>query len=165
MSEPYMGQLMLASFNFAPKGYLQCNGQLLPINQYSALFSLLQTKFGGNGVNTFALPNLQGRTPVGFGQSFVMGQVGGEETHTLTEREVPNHSHQIFGGGTAAAIKPNNALLGSGGTAIYTPATSLVTMKSATLTAFGSSQPHENRQPYLVMNWCIAVTGIYPSRS
>jgi microcystin-dependent protein len=160
-----MGQLLLASFNFAPKNYAQCNGQLMPINQYSALFSLLSTQFGGNGVTTFGLPNLQGRTPVGFGQSFAMGQVGGEETHTLTQLEVPSHSHQINAGGTAAALKPNNALLGSAGTAIYTPATSLVTMKSATLTAFGGSQPHENRQPYLVMNWCIALLGVYPSRS
>jgi microcystin-dependent protein len=160
-----MGQLMLASFNFAPKGYALCNGQLMPINQYAALFSLLQTQFGGDGRMTFALPNLQGRTGVGSGQSFVMGQLGGAETHTLSQAEVPAHTHQVSAGGAVAAVAPRNALLGSGGPAIFYPATSLVSMNASTVGSFGGSQSHENRQPYLVMNWCIAMTGIFPSRS
>jgi len=163
MSQPYMGQLMLASFNFAPRGYAQCNGQLMPINQNQALFSLLGTNFGGNGVNSFGLPNLQGRTPIGAGQSIALGQVGGEETHTLSPAEVPSHTHQIFAGGLASGVSPSNALLGSGAP-IFTPASSLVAMHTGTLPQFGGSQGHENRQPYLVLNWCISLQGIFPPR-
>jgi microcystin-dependent protein len=156
---------MLASFNFAPKGWALANGQTLAINQNAALFSLLGTFYGGNGTQTFALPNLQGRAPLSFGNTFVQGQVGGEESHTLLINEVPSHTHSISAAGGANLTKPAGALLAGGGAAAFTGATSLVALNAATLASAGGSQPHENRQPFLVMNWVIALSGIFPSRS
>jgi microcystin-dependent protein len=166
MSEPYLGQLLLASWNYAPKGYAMCNGQLLAINSNQALFSLLGTTYGGNGLNTFALPNLQGRTPVSVGSGIVQGQVGGEETHTLIPTEVPLHTHAIqAAAGGANQTTVSGSLLAGGGTAIFTGPSSLTPLNGGVLTNFGNSQPHENRQPYLVMTWCIALQGIFPTRS
>ena len=164
MSTPFLGQLMLVSFNFAPKGWALSNGQTLAINQNTALFSLLGTFYGGNGVQTFALPNLQGRTPLSFGNTYVIGQTGGEESHTLITNEVPSHTHTISAAGGANLAKPVGALLAGGGVAAYTGAASLVALNGATLASAGGSQPHENRQPFLVMNWVIALQGIFPSR-
>jgi microcystin-dependent protein len=164
MSTPYLGQLMLASFNFAPKGYSMCNGQLLPINQYQALFSLLGTTFGGNGIQNFQLPNLQGVTPVGVGSGINYGQAGGESGHTLIQAEVPVHIHAIQAAGAADKVTPAGNLVAGGGTAIFTEASNLGAMNAGVLAAFGASQPHENRQPYMVMNWLIAMVGIFPSR-
>jgi len=164
--QPFMGQLILASFNFAPRNWMQCNGQTLAINSYQALFSLLGVNYGGNGINTFMLPNLQGRTPIGYGSNYSIGASGGEESHTLLAAEVPSHTHQLnaatSGGNTDAA---NGALPAGGGPSIFVPPPSNANMNAGTLPAFGGSLPHENRQPYLVMNWCISLYGIFPSRN
>ena len=166
MSTPFIGQLILGSWNFAPKSWAQCNGQLMAINQNQALFSLLGTYYGGDGIRTFGLPNLQGRTPVGMGNGFQIGQLGGEASHTLISTEVPIHSHTINAtSSTANATAPGNALLAAGGGTVYVPPSSLATMNGQVIGTIGGSQPHENRQPFLVMNWCIALTGIYPSRN
>ncbi len=168
MSEPFIGQLMLFAFNYAPKGWAMCNGQLLPINQNQALFSLLGTTYGGDGRVTFGLPNLMGRTPLMAGEGIVLGQVGGEEAHTLTAAEVPTHSHIV----NATTNPPDqgvaaNHLLAktAGNQTLYGPANNLSPFAQSTVGNAGSSQPHENRQPYLVMNWCIALQGIFPSRN
>jgi microcystin-dependent protein len=162
---PFLGQLMLASFNFAPSGWFLCNGQTLAINSYTALFSLLGTSFGGNGVQTFQLPNLQGRTPVGVGDSINYGEVSGEESHNLLAVEVPIHTHPLQAGAQATQAKPNGAILAGLGANFFTGAANLTAMNPAILSQYGGSQPHENRQPFLVMNWCIAYTGIFPSRN
>ena len=169
MAELFIGQLILASFNYPPKGFATCNGQLLPINQYQALFSLIGTYYGGNGVQNFALPNLQGRTPIGYGTSGspALGQVGGEETHTLISSEVPSHTHQLEGTSMAASSpSPVGNVFGTTSTvSCYTAAAGLQPMNGTSIANYGGSQPHENRQPYLVMNWCIALSGIFPSRN
>jgi microcystin-dependent protein len=169
MSTPFIGQLLLASFNFAPRGYQQCNGQALPISSNQALFSLLGTYFGGNGVTTFQLPNLQGRTPVGFGDGIERGQVGGEDFHTLTTQEVPPHIHSLQGTTSAATSPtPDGNVFGTttGNVTFYAAQPGIiVTMNPATISSAGGSQPHENRQPFLVMTWCIAISGIFPTRS
>jgi microcystin-dependent protein len=166
MSQPYLGQLLLASFNYAPKGYALCNGQIMAINQNAALFSLLGTTYGGNGIQTFALPNLQGRTPVGVGNGINYGEISGEDSHTLLSSEVPVHTHQLQAASTGAnGAKPEGEILAGGGANFFTGAANLVAMNAATLSNVGGSQSHENRQPFLVMTWCIALSGIFPTRS
>ncbi|MGC9948189.1 MAG: tail fiber protein [Bryobacteraceae bacterium] len=162
---PFLGQLMLASWNYTTQGWAMCNGQLLPINQNAALFSLLGTTYGGDGISTFALPNLQGRTPAGFGNGIQLGQVGGEEFHTLLSAEVPAHSHPLQAASGANLTKPGGALVAGGGASLYTGASNLAAMNAGTIGNSGGGLPHENRQPYLVMNWCIALTGIFPSQN
>jgi microcystin-dependent protein len=162
---PFIGQLLLASWSYATTGFLACNGQALPINQYQALFSLLGTSFGGNGTTTFQLPNLQGRTPVGVGNGINWGQTGGEETHTLNANEVPAHNHVLSAAANSNLTSPTGNLPGSAGVVAYTALTNTAPMHAGTLSTVGASQPHENRQPYLVMNWLIALTGIFPSRN
>lgn len=171
-----MGSIMAFGFDFAPRGWYQCNGQLISIAQNTALFSLLGTYYGGDGVNTFALPDLRGHTAIGIGQgkgtsNYVIGQQAGEETHTLTTYEMPQHNHLM----TASADGPTQATaqgasLGSqgrtGGTmpVVYANGiTAPVPMASAT-TPMGGSQAHNNMQPYLAVNYCIAAEGIYPQR-
>jgi microcystin-dependent protein len=167
MSTPFVAQLMLAAFNYAPKGWAQANGQLLPINQNQALFSLVGTTYGGNGIQNFALPNLQGRTPVGVGNGINYGEVSGVESVTLLSINVPPHTHALNASGTAASGEKPVAgnFLASQGANVYAAAASLGSMNGATVSAVGGSQPHENRQPFLVMNWCIALSGIFPSRN
>ncbi|MGA3371832.1 MAG: tail fiber protein [Terracidiphilus sp.] len=165
MSQPYVGQLLLASFNYAPRGYALCNGQTMAIQQNAALFSLIGTTYGGNGVQTFALPNLQGRTPVGVSNGIVYGEMSGEESHTLLFSEVPTHTHQLMASTSASTAKPEGGILAGGGANFYTGAASLVAMNPAVLPYVGGGLPHENRQPFLVMTWCIALSGIFPSRS
>jgi microcystin-dependent protein len=170
MSTPFLGQLSLFSFGFPPKGWAMCQGQLLPINQYQALFSLLGTTYGGDGRTTFGLPNLQGRTPVSIGNSIVLGEKGGEEQHTLTVAEVPTHNHTINGSTAIAnAFPPAADLLAqtASGINIYKQSPTKIDspLDNRTITPYGGSLPHENRSPYLVMNWCIALTGIFPSRN
>jgi len=167
MSQPFIAQLMLASFNFPPKGWAQANGQILAINQNQALFSLVGTTYGGNGIQTFALPNLQGRTPVGVGNGINYGEVSGVESVTLLSVNVPPHVHSLNASGAAASTGRPAAgdMLAGGGSNNYIAASSLGSMSAATVSTVGGSQPHENRQPYLVMNWCIALFGIFPSRN
>ena len=165
MGTPFLGELKLISWNFAPKGWAFANGQLLPINQNQALFSLFGTMYGGNGQTTFAIPNLRGRTPIHVGSSFTQGQAGGEEFHTLTMSEMPAHSHQVMGNSANA-----DSALAAGGfnaatASLYNPPTSLTTLLPATVSVAGGSQPHENRQPYLVLNVIVALIGAFPSRN
>lgn len=163
MADPFLGEIRLMSFGFAPKGWAQCNGQLLPIQQNQALFSLFGTTYGGNGQTTFALPNLMGRTPI-HSSPDAMGTMQGEENHTLSLAELPTHTHQLnatsAGGSTPAPL--TNVLAAA--TNVYgNPAqTSLI---PGTLTPTGGGQAHTNMQPYLVINFCIALQGIFPSQT
>lgn len=167
MGTPYMGELKLVSFNFAPKGWVQCNGQLLPINANQALFSLLGTFYGGNGVQNFAVPNLQGRTPISQGNGYTIGQLGGEVAHTLNGSEVPAHTHSATAVSTSAnsTSASGSFLGGSGNLPIYNGFANQVALNSAVVQTVGGSQPHPNMQPYLVMNWIISVNGMFPSRN
>lgn len=176
MSEYFIGQIMLSGFNFAPRYFAQCNGQLLPISQNQALFSLLGTQYGGNGVNTFALPDLRGRTPVGAGNSvdsgwqpppYTQGEVFGVESVTLTQGQMPLHMH-TFNGTTQAgtARNPTNSVYGAPANEIYAAAdSSLVGLVNTQVQAVGSNLPHPNIQPCLTINFSIALNGIFPSRS
>jgi microcystin-dependent protein len=167
VSDPFIGEIKLVAFGFPPRGWALCNGQLLPINQNQALFSLLGTMYGGNGQTNFALPDLRGRVPLHVGQGYVQGQVVGEEAHTLTTSEVPSHVHAINGtsaGATTEAPGPAVTFGTSAGSSAYAPPDNLVAMDPGTMAAAGGSQPHENRQPYLVLEMCIALVGVFPSR-
>jgi microcystin-dependent protein len=163
--EPFLGQLMLASFNFAPRGFTMANGQLLPINQNQALFALFGTFFGGDGIRTFGLPNLQGRVPIHQGGGYVIGQTGGQESHTVTTGETPQHNHLVTAINTANATDPSGAFLAGSGAAVFNSLTNIATMNQGSIASAGGSQSHENRQPYLVMTWVIALQGIFPSRN
>jgi len=168
MSTPFIAEIKLVAFGFAPKGWVMSNGQILLINQNQAIFSLLGTTYGGNGVQTFALPNLQGRTPISFGNGFVQGQVAGEESHTLLSNETPSHSHQvnvIAIPGTAASSNPGGNYLAATTAGFYASGGASGALNSKSVTSSGGGQPHENRQPFLVMNWVIALQGIFPSRN
>ena len=177
MAECYIGQIMLSGFGFAPRGFAACNGQTLPISQNQALFVLLGTAYGGDGRTTFALPNLQGRTPVHTGPSvdpawqptvYTQGQVAGAENVTLQLTQLPAHSHLANALTTAGAIKnPTNSLYGGSGTeAIYGPANGTqVPLASQTLSSVGGGGAHNNMQPFRVVNFSIALTGIFPSRN
>jgi len=166
MGTPYLSEIRIMAFNFPPKGWAQCNGQLLPINQNQALFSLLGTTFGGDGRTTFALPDLRGRVPIHFGGGFSLGQAGGQEFHTLTMTEMPTHTH--FAQGTSLvgnqAVAGGNVLANTAAL-IYDAPNALTTLQPGTISNIGGSQPHENRQPYQVVNFCIALIGVFPSRN
>lgn len=176
--DPILGQIILFGGNFAPQGWAFCNGQLLPISQNAALFSLLGTIYGGDGVRTFALPDLRGRAPIHFGQgpglsNYALGQVGGQESVTLTVTEMPAHTHSVAPAATssdATVPDPHNQIFAKTATRTtstntYAPASS----KNGAMAAFdsaiaGGSQPHSNLQPYVAMNYIIALQGVYPSR-
>ena len=171
MGEPFLGEIRLMSFNFPPKGWALCNGQLLPINVNQALFSILGTMYGGDGRTTFALPDLRDRVPLAAGQGaglsdYQVGQAGGEATHTLTANEYVSHSHTVKGtrveGNTAT---PGGTVLPAVGTGAYSQAAPDGAMASGALSTAGGGQPHENRQPFLAMNYVIALQGIFPSQS
>jgi microcystin-dependent protein len=166
MASPYLSEIRIFSFNFAPKSWAQCNGQLMSIQQNAALFALIGTYYGGNGTTNFALPNLQGRVAMHVGNSFVQGQSAGTEYHTLTTSEIPQHSHQALASSNAPDknVATNNYWASNTGMNPYgTSATE--TMAGNALATTGSSIGHENRSPYLVLNFCIALSGIFPSRS
>lgn len=173
MGTPYLGEIRQVSFNFAPRGWALCNGQLLPINQNQALFSILGTTYGGNGTTNFALPNLQGRAPVHFGTnqgSYSLGQVGGESAHTLTTAETPAHTHALnVVSGSGNAVSPGSTVTLAAvkeGTPLYASAAPNAQLTSTSLSAFnGGSQAHPNLPPYLVINYVIALQGIFPSRN
>lgn len=167
MGTPFLGEVRIFSFGFAPQGWAACNGQLLPINQNQALFSLLGTMYGGNGTTNFALPNLQGRSPIHVGGGFIQGQNGGEASHTLSLNEMPQHVHLGVGNNGAATVSdPANAFWSNGGDNVYsdTPA-NLAPMQTGTVLPVGGNQAHENMSPYLVLNLCISLQGIFPSRN
>jgi microcystin-dependent protein len=167
MSTPYLGEMRIMSFNFAPKGWAQCNGQFLPINQNQALFSLLGTQYGGNGQTTFALPDLRGRVPIHQGQSFIIGQAGGQETHTIIMSEMPAHNHVPQGNSAVPNTgSPANAFWCDISNNSYSTAgAGNTTLAPGAVTNTGGSQPHNNLQPFLVLNICIALQGIFPSRN
>jgi microcystin-dependent protein len=166
MAEPFMAEIKLMSFNFAPKGWAQCNGQLLPINQNQALFALLGTAYGGNGQTTFGLPNLRGQVPMHMGRGHSLGETAGSESVTVNNSTMPTHIHQLFATNTDAnrsAAPPGNVLGPVNN--LYGPASNLTALLPASVTNIGGSQPHENRQPFLVLNFCIALQGIFPSQN
>jgi microcystin-dependent protein len=165
MATPYLSQIALVSFEFAPKGWALCNGQVLSIQQNAALFSLLGTTYGGNGIQTFALPDLRGRAPMHLGSAFTQGQKSGEETHTLLTTEMPIHKHQTQGVSTPASLEPAAGNLWAESSENPFAATANATMSPAALSQTGSSLPHNNLQPYLVLNFVIALQGIFPSRN
>jgi microcystin-dependent protein len=168
MSEPFMGELRMMSFNFPPKGWALANGQFLPINQNQALFSLLGTTYGGNGQTTFALPNLQGRVPVHMSSGFTLGQAGGETAHTVTMSEMAQHLHLYNASSVAATTNTPTSSLGlatSAGSFLYGAPANLVPMSPDAVTFVGGSQPHNNMQPYLTISFCIALQGIFPSQN
>jgi microcystin-dependent protein len=163
MAIPFLAEVRVFGFNFPPQGWASCDGQILPINQNQALFSLLGTTYGGDGVQTFALPNFQGRMPMHVGNGFDLGQVGGESSHTLTYAEYA-HNHQAAGqAGPRTSTTPAGGVLASGDIYGVGPADSSLAAGAVALT--GASNAHENRQPYLALNFCIALQGIFPSRS
>lgn len=169
MTQPYIGEIRLFPWNFAPRSWAWCNGQIMAISQNQALFALIGTMYGGNGVDTFALPNLQSATPVHSGNGYIQGQTAGQEQVTLTLSNLANHSHAMFGTSTTADKKGggNNVMANdtSAGTNFYAPANNLVTLNPQEIGSAGGNQPHNNMQPYLAMNYCIAIYGIFPSRN
>lgn len=168
MSDPFLGELKLVGFGYAPKGWAFCNGQLLPINQNQALFALLGTNFGGDGRVTFALPDLRGRAPAHVGSDIGLGNRGGLENVTLTASQMPAHSHTLNGTNDLAnASVPGGALPAAkvrGGMNRYGPAGASTVMGPSALASSGGGQPHPNMQPYAVLNWVISLQGIFPSR-
>jgi len=168
LAEPFLSEVRIMSFGFPPKGWALCNGQLLPINQNQALFSLLGTTFGGDGRVNFGLPNLQGNVPIHVGGGFTLGQRGGEQAHTLSIGEIPTHTHSANAANIApTAGNPNNtrALSQSAGANLYGAANNLVAMNAAVLGTVGGSQAHLNMQPFLTLSFCIALQGIFPSQN
>lgn len=166
MSEPFLGQIMMVGFTFAPRGWAMCDGQLLPISQNQALFSLLGTIYGGDGRTTFALPDLRGRVPVHFGPGITLGSRVGEETHTLSIPEMPAHDHTA----SASGLPPQedepggNYWAQSDGASGYAAAGDGA-MGAGAVSATGGGQGHENMQPYLTINFVIALQGLFPSRN
>jgi microcystin-dependent protein len=167
MAEPFLSEIRIMSFVFAPKGWALCNGQLMPINQNQALFSLLGTTFGGDGRVNFALPDLRGRTPIHVGSGHTLGERGGEQAHTLSIAELPTHTHVLSASSQDANASPptpiNNILGSSAPAQVYNSPSSLVAMNAASVTNTGGSQAHLNMQPFLTLNFCIALQGIFPS--
>lgn len=171
MAEPFLAEIKIVGFNFAPRGWASCDGQILPINQNQSLYSLLGTSYGGDGRTTFALPDLRGRTPIHVGQSnggasHNLGQKSGEETHTLNMAEMPNHQHQAQASSLEAdAPIPTNFVLAASNNRLYTDPGNLTPLTPASVSNTGGGQAHENMQPYLVLNFCIAIQGLFPSRN
>jgi microcystin-dependent protein len=165
MAEPFLSEIRLMSFSFAPRGWAQCNGQLLPINQNQALFSLLGTTFGGDGRVNFALPDLRGRVPIHVGAGHTLGERGGEQAHTLAVSELSEHTHQVMAS-TQAANAPtpaNSTFAAANGNQFYGPASNLTALEAGTVTNVGGSQAHLNMEPFLTLSFCIALQGIFPS--
>jgi microcystin-dependent protein len=165
MAEPFLSEIRVMSFEFAPKGWALCNGQLLPINQNQALFSLLGTTFGGDGRVNFALPDLRGRTPIHVGSGHTLGERGGEQAHTLSIAEIPTHTHVLSATSSNASqpIPSGNLLARQAPANPYIAPTSLAAMNATSVANAGGSQAHLNMQPFLTLNFCIALQGIFPS--
>jgi len=172
MSEPFVGQIIAVGFNFAPPSWAPCDGRALQINQYQALYNLIGTTYGGDGITTFNLPDLRGRGAVGVGQgpglsNYVLGQVSGAEAVTLVANQWGAHGHHLTGAATAnLSVPATNSVLGTSSANIYAPSGNVTTLLPATVgPAPGGAQPHENRQPYQTINYIIALEGIYPTQS
>ena len=164
MAEPFLSEIRIFSFVFAPKGWALCNGQLLPINQNQALFSLLGTTFGGDGRVNFALPDLRARVPIHVGSGHTLGEKGGEQAHTLSIAEIPTHTHVLNGTNTdGTQVVPVGNLLARSATQLYAPPANLAAMNAASVGNTGGSQAHLNMQPFLTLSFCIALQGIFPS--
>ena len=165
MSTPFLGEIKIISWNFPPKGWAFTNGQFLPINQNQALFSLLGTTYGGNGQTTFALPDFRSRIPIHQGGGFVMGQAGGQEFHTITSSEMPAHNHFVGASNNVGTTNtPVGNIFAATNVAFYQTAANN-TLIASEITNVGGSQTHENRQPFLVLNFIIALQGIFPSQN
>jgi microcystin-dependent protein len=166
MAEPFLSEIRIMSFGFPPKGWALCDGQLLPINQNQALFSLLGTTYGGDGRVNFGLPNLQGRAPMHMGSGHTLGEQGGEQAHTLSISEIPTHTHTAnassLDGNTPV---PTSDVLASAQGQLYQSATNLTSLLPGTIANVGGSQAHLNMQPFLVLNFSIALQGIFPSQT
>ena len=167
MAEPFLSEIRIFSFNWAPRGWALCNGQLLPINQNQALFSLLGTTYGGNGQTTFALPDLRGRAAMHSGSGHTLGERAGEEAHTLAIAELPQHTHSVnASSSTGDNVVPTGNLLASSLNQSYrAPDQALTTLAPGTIGNVGGSQPHSNMQPYLGLTFGIALVGIFPSQN
>ncbi|MGH8564412.1 MAG: phage tail protein [Gammaproteobacteria bacterium] len=167
MAEPFLSEIRIMSFQFAPKGWALCNGQVLPINQNQALFSLLGTTFGGDGRVNFALPDLRGKTPIHVGSGHTLGERGGEQAHTLSIAELPTHTHVVSGTSTSADPNGTNIptanLLATTPSEIYAAPSNPVALAPSTIGNVGGSQAHLNMQPFLTLSFCIALQGIFPS--
>ena len=166
MAEPFLSEIRIMSFVFAPKGWALCNGQLMPINQNQPLFSLLGTTFGGDGRVNFALPDLRGRTPIHTGSGHTLGERGGEQAHTLSISEMPQHIHLANASTTIGGTNfPLNDVLSAAGNLYTQPAGGLTSLTPDTVTNAGGSQAHLNMQPFLTLTFCIALQGIFPSQN
>ncbi len=164
MAQPYVGEIKMFAGNFAPSGWMFCEGQLLPISEYETLFNLIGTSYGGDGESTFALPDLRGRLPLHQGNGFIQAETGGVEEVTLPLQQIPAHTHAFLASAQAASDRlPTDAVLAQALTNIYIADTPTVAMHSATIGAMGGSQPHTNFQPYLCVNFIISLYGIFPS--
>lgn len=169
MAEPFLSEIRIMSFNFAPKGWAMCNGQFMPINQNQALFSLLGTTYGGNGQTTFALPDLRNRTPIHKGNGHTLGEAGGQQNHTVTSSEMPEHIHLAMASSTGGAsnvdIPSGNVFANTAPNFLYGPVQNLGVANPTSISNVGGSQPHTNMQPYTALNFCIALIGIFPSQN
>jgi len=166
MSQPFMGEMRLMPFGFAPRGWARCDGQIMAISQNQALFAILGTAFGGDGVRSFGLPNLKGRVPVGSGRTYPIGAVGGEEAHTLLASEAPPHTHKVQGLSVKATTpQPESNVLTTSDAKLYVkPSANKVALEPSTIAATGGGA-HPNIQPFQVITVCIALQGIFPSRN
>jgi microcystin-dependent protein len=165
MAEPFLGELRIMSFNFAPQRWAMCNGQLLPINQNQALFSLLGTMYGGDGRVNFALPDLRGCTPMHVGGGHIQGEKAGEQAHTLSINEMPLHTHVLQASSNNAGTNSPNGNVLANATAVYHTPSNLVALSPSSIANAGGSQAHLNMQPFLTLTFCIALLGIFPSRN
>jgi microcystin-dependent protein len=166
LAEPFLSEIRIFSFNFPPKGWAFCNGQLLPINQNQALFSLLGTTYGGNGQTNFALPDLQGRVPIHMGDGHTLGERGGEQAHTLNQQQMPLHTHSAVGTSVAAdSPLPSGNFLGGANNMYTPPASNLTPLVPSSISTVGGTQAHQNMEPFLTLNFCIALQGIFPSQN
>ena len=168
MSEPFLAEIRMVGFNFPPRGWAFCDGQILPISQNQSLYSLLGTTYGGDGQTSFALPDIRGRTPIHVGsdgaQSYQQGQKGGEETHTLTDNEMPQHKHgaEFSSDSGNTPLPPNNTLANTSNA--FNEGKALVAMENV-IANKGSGQAHNNMQPFMAVNFCIALQGLFPSQN
>lgn len=169
MAQPYVGEIKMFAGNFAPAGWMFCEGQLLPISEYETLFNLIGTTYGGDGQSTFALPDLRGRLPIHFGNGFTLAETGGVETITLTVSQIPAHSHPFLGtSNPATSPEPGNQTLGvtqASTITAYGTDNPLVALNPTSIDSIGGSQPHNNFQPYLCVDFIISLFGIFPSQT